>query len=53
MDPGTEFARDFCALIGPLQLGAVLVFFKFKSIKSTIFSGKILMKKTHYYKVSH
>ena len=25
MAPGTEFARDFCAAIGPLQLGVVLV----------------------------
>ena len=25
MAPGTEFARDFCAGIGPLQLGGVLV----------------------------
>ena len=25
MSPGTEFARDFCAGIGPLQLGFVLV----------------------------
>ena len=25
--PGTEFARDFCAGIGPLQLGVVLVYF--------------------------
>ena len=25
MAPGTEFARDFCARIGPLQLGVVLV----------------------------
>ena len=25
MAPGTEFARDFCAEIGPLQLGVVLV----------------------------
>ena len=24
---GTEFARDFCAGIGPLQLGVVLVLF--------------------------
>ena len=23
---GTEFARDFCARIGPLQLGVVLVY---------------------------
>ena len=27
MAPGTEFARDFCAGIGPLQLGVVLVFY--------------------------
>ena len=26
MAPGTEYARDFCAGIGPLQLGVVLVF---------------------------
>ena len=26
MAPGAEFARDFCAGIGPLQLGVVLVF---------------------------
>ena len=25
MAPGTEFAGDFCAVIGPLQLGVVLV----------------------------
>ena len=25
MAPGTEFTRDFCAGIGPLQLGVVLV----------------------------
>ena len=24
MSPGTEFARDFCAGTGPLQLGVVL-----------------------------
>ena len=29
MSPGTEFARDFCAGIGPLQLGVVLVCFCF------------------------
>ena len=29
MSPGTEFARDFCTGIGPLQLGVVLVFFIF------------------------
>ena len=27
--PGTEFPRIFCAGIGPMQLGVVLVFFKF------------------------
>ena len=26
MAPGTEFDRNFCAGIGPLQLGVVLVF---------------------------
>ena len=26
MTLGTEFTRDFCAGIGPLQLGVVLVF---------------------------
>ena len=26
MAPGTEFARDFCARSGPLQLGVVLVY---------------------------
>ena len=25
---GTEFARNFCAEIGPLQLDVVLVYFK-------------------------
>ena len=28
-DPSTELPRDFCAGIGPLQLGVVLVFFFF------------------------
>ena len=27
MAPGTEFARYFCAGIGPLQLGVVLVLY--------------------------
>ena len=31
MAPGTEFDRDFCAGIGPLQLDVVLVFFLFTS----------------------
>ena len=35
MAPGTEFARDFCAGIGPLQLGVVLVFFIFFFITIT------------------
>ena len=30
MSPGTEFARDFCAGIGPLQLGVVLVSIYFR-----------------------
>ena len=29
MSPGTEYTRDFCAGIGPLQLGVVLVLFSF------------------------
>ena len=32
MSPDTEFARDFCAGIGPLQLGVVLVTFIFLCI---------------------
>ena len=31
MVPGTEFTRDFCAGIGPLQLGVVLVSINFKT----------------------
>ena len=31
MAPGTEFAPDFCAGIGPLQLGVVLVFWLFSN----------------------
>ena len=27
MAPGTEFTRNFCAGIGPLQLGVVLVLY--------------------------
>ena len=30
MAPGTEFARDFDAVIGPLQLGIVLVIYTIK-----------------------
>ena len=29
-NPSTELPRDFCAGIGPLQLGVVLVFYQFK-----------------------
>ena len=29
-DPSTELSRDFCAGIGPLQFGVVLVFLQFK-----------------------
>ena len=32
MAPGTEFARDFCAGIGPLQLGVVLVMLIFNKL---------------------
>ena len=31
MTPSTELPRDFCAGIGPLQLGVVLVVFLFTS----------------------
>ena len=34
MAPGTEFARDFCVGIGPLQLGVVLVSFIFRPSQS-------------------
>ena len=36
MAPGTEFARDFCARIGPLQLGVVLVSLRFMFFKSCL-----------------
>ena len=29
-DPSTELSRDFCAGIGPLQLGVVLVMYHFE-----------------------
>ena len=35
MAPRTEFTRDFCAGIGPLQLGVVLVFFPSKGYDPT------------------
>ena len=43
MPPGTEFARDFCAGIGPLQLGVVLVFNIFNIFKriGLTFSGVV------------
>ena len=47
MSPGTELARDFCAGIGPLQLGVVLVFFLILTIlggarKETFAPGVVL-----------
>ena len=42
MAPGTEFARVFCAGIGPLHLGVVLVFMidfekvKYEFVKATL-----------------
>ena len=33
MSPGIEFARDFCAGIGPLQLGVVLVYYFFNTLE--------------------
>ena len=38
MSPSTEFAGDFCARIGPLQLGVVLVFTTFEVIQKEISS---------------
>ncbi len=45
MAPGTEFARDFCARIGPLQLGVVLVFLYF----STVIQYSIFAHGPQYY----
>ena len=46
-DPSTELPRDFCAGIGPLQLGVVLVFllffFKPNTSTSLISKGKLLL----------
>ena len=36
MAPGTEFARDFCAGIGPLQLGVVLVIIASQSVSQSV-----------------
>ena len=36
MAPGTEFARDVCAGIGPLQLGIVLVYIMFTNNSSQL-----------------
>ena len=33
MSPGTEFVRDFCAGIGPLQLGVVFVYYLFNTLE--------------------
>ena len=41
---GTEFTHYFCAGIGPLQFGVVLVFFQFQNTKSDVISSdKILV----------
>ena len=37
MSPGTEFARDFCAGIGPLQLGVVLVYYFSNTLEQKCF----------------
>ena len=42
MSPGTEFARDFCAGIGPLQLGVVLVSIYFKGDKKLLNANEFL-----------
>ena len=44
MAPGTEFARDFCAGIGPLQLGVVLVIYTnyYQTILELVSFGKIV-----------
>ena len=42
MAPGTEFARDFCAGIGPLQLGVVLVLPFFQNLDLNGFEGHVL-----------
>ena len=44
MVPGTEFARDVCAEIRPLQLGVVLVRFCFVLNKLKIDRGAISLK---------
>ena len=47
MAPGTEFARDFCAGIGPLQLGVVLVSFIFGLLSVVVFFVVVFL--TDYY----
>ena len=47
MSPDTEFARDFCAGIGPLQLGVVLVVF---SIYFRNSDGDAVHRKVQYFK---
>ena len=44
MSPGTEFARDFCAGIGPLQLGVVLVIISIIVIDFVIFKALMMVK---------
>ena len=41
MDPGTEFARDLCAGIGPLQLGVVLVMNIFSVVYIVVYFGPV------------
>ena len=41
--PGTKFTYDFCAGIGPLQLGVVLVFFIVSIIFFSTFHTKTKM----------
>ena len=48
MSPGTEFARDFCTGIGPLQLGVVLVYLFF-NIPKNCFLIYLLMKSGEEY----
>ena len=38
MAPGTEFARDFCAGMGPLQLGVGLVYMQITSFHISVFT---------------
>ena len=48
MSPGTEFARDFCAGIGPLQLGVVLVLLVPESNHVSFFGFSITITRYNY-----